>query len=107
MGVPAGGAGICFGISGCQLCGFTYCEPMPMKAITTVSLMNTTMLLTVADSETPTMSRLLTAISARMAGRFMIPWATTTPAAFLISTPGAAVSAAGMSRCRSCSRLTR
>src|SRR5665213_2006637 len=107
MGVPGGGAGIWAGMSGDQWAGFTYREPIPMKAMTTVSLMATMMLLAVADSETPTVSRVVTAAITTMAGRFKIPVATTTPAWFLTSSPGAAVKAGGIAMCRSCIRLTK
>ncbi len=107
IGVPGGGAGCCGGISGDQCAGFTYWEPMPMKAITTVSLMNTTMLLTVADSDTPTTSSEVTARMATMAGRFITPVAITAPAASLTGTPGAAVSAGGMTMCMSRRRLAK
>src|SRR5471030_2800725 len=96
MGVPGAGAGTWAGMSGDQWAGFTYCEPMPMKAMTTASLIATMMLLTVADSETPTTSRVVTAAMTRTAGRFMTPVAITTPALSLTRTPGAAVRAGGM-----------
>ena len=96
IGVPGGGAGICAGTSGCQLDGCTKREPMAMKAMTTVSLMATMMLLTVADSETPTTSRAVTQPTMKTAGRLTIPVAMTTPAALVTGTPQAAVSAAGI-----------
>ena len=77
-----------------------------MKAMTTESLMATTILLTVVDSEMPMTSSAVTARMARTAGRLMIPVATTTPAS-LISTPGAAVNAGAMWMPMSFSRLTR
>ena len=80
---------------------------MPMKAITTASLMNTMTLLTVADSETPITNRQDTARMPITAGKFSTPWAITTPAAFLTATPGAAVSSGGMTMPMSCRRLTR
>ncbi len=81
---------------------------MPMKAMTTVSLMATTMLLTVADSDTPITSRVVTAAITQIAGRFMTPVATTAPCASRTSTPGAAVSAGGiMIPMLSCSRLVK
>ncbi len=69
---------------------------MPMKAITTVSLMATMMLLTRADSDTPTTSKVVTMATISIAGRLTIPVAMTAPAAFLTKTPGAAVKAGGM-----------
>ena len=77
IGVPGGGAGICAGISGVRLCGFTNRAPIAMKAMTTVSLIATMMLLTVANSETPRMSKAVTAAMIRMAGRLITPVATT------------------------------
>src|SRR3984957_16393210 len=96
VGVPGAGGGISAGINGDQWAGFTYCEPMPMKAMTTVSLMTTITLLTRADSETPTISSRVTAAIATMDGRFMTPVAITAPEASWTATPGAAVSAGGL-----------
>ena len=78
-----------------------------MKAITTATLITTTMLLTVVDSDTPLTNRPVTARRATMAGRFMIPVAITAPEASLTATPGAAVNAGGITIPMSFSRLTR
>ena len=67
--------------------------------------MKTMTLLTVALSETPTTSRPVTAAMPSIAGRFMIPWPTTTP--FTLIGP-VAVSACGIVIPRlSCRRLVR
>ncbi len=78
-----------------------------MKAMTTVSLITTTMLLTVADSDTPTTSSPDTAAMATMAGRLITPCAITAPAASLTATPGAAVNSGGKCMPMSAARLTR
>src|SRR5687767_2045592 len=57
------------GMNGCQLSGFTKNAPTPMKARITVTLMATMMLLTVADSETPRTSSIVTASVMNTAGR--------------------------------------
>ena len=78
-----------------------------MKRITTVTLMATTMLLTVALSVTPRTSSRVTRPMTTMAGRFIMPTPTSTPSWFLTITPGAAWNAAGMSQPTSCIRLTK
>ncbi len=78
-----------------------------MKAITTDTLITTTMLLTVADSETPITRRQVTRPMATSAGRFITPWAITAPDASLTATPGAAVRSGGMCTPMSCIRLTK
>ena len=77
-----------------------------MKAITTVTLMATTMLLTFADSETPKISSEVTATMPSRAGRLTTPMTFSPVSGSTTSTPGAAVSAAGMLMPRSCIRLT-
>src|SRR6266851_3038660 len=91
IGSPGGGAGVSAGMNGVQFEGCTKNEPMAMKAMTTVSFMATTMLLTVADSETPSTSRPVTATIAQIAGRFTTPMAVMAPLAAMTGTPGAAV----------------
>src|SRR6478672_5256028 len=57
------------GMNGCQLAGFTKKAPTAMKARITVTLMATIMLLTVADSDTPSTSSSVTASVMNTAGR--------------------------------------
>src|SRR3954463_8746890 len=56
-------------MNGCQLSGFTKNAPTKMNAMITVTLMATMMLLTVADSETPSTSSSVTASVMNTAGR--------------------------------------
>src|SRR5690349_6209332 len=56
-------------MKGCQLSGFTKNAPTAMNARITVTLMATMMLLTVADSDTPRMSRPVQASTMNTAGR--------------------------------------
>src|SRR6187551_3842669 len=57
------------GMNGCQLSGFTKNAPTAMNARITVTLMATMMLLTVADSDTPRISSMVTASVMNTAGR--------------------------------------
>src|SRR6478609_4424919 len=57
------------GMKGCQLAGFTKNAPTTMKARITVTLMATMMLFTVADSDTPSTSSMVTASVMKTAGR--------------------------------------
>src|SRR5918994_3318065 len=58
------------GMKGCQLAVFTKNTPTAMKARITATLMATMMLLTVADSDTPITSNVVTANTTNTAGRF-------------------------------------
>src|SRR5262245_6727067 len=53
---PSGGGGCCAGTNGVHRSGFTKNAPMTMKATTTDTLIATTILLTNADSDTPSTS---------------------------------------------------
>src|SRR4249920_708418 len=57
------------GMNGCQLSGFTKNAPTTMNAMITVTLMATMMLFTVADSDTPSTSNIVTASVMNTAGR--------------------------------------
>src|SRR6476661_7766359 len=57
------------GMNGCQLSGFTKNAPTAMNARITVTLMATMMLLTVADSDTPRISSIVTASVMNTAGK--------------------------------------
>ena len=56
-------------MNGCQLSGFTKNAPTAMNARITVTLMATMMLLTVADSDTPSTSSMVTDSVMNTAGR--------------------------------------
>src|ERR1700704_1193051 len=56
-------------MNGCQLAGLTKNAPTTMNAMITVTLMATMMLLTVADSDTPMTSSMVTASVMNTAGR--------------------------------------
>src|SRR5688572_152747 len=73
MSDPGGGAGTCAGMSGDQFAVFTNPAPITINAMTTVTLMATTMLLAVADSETPKVNNSVTATMPMSAGRFTMP----------------------------------
>ena len=57
------------GMNGCQLSVLTKKAPTAMNARMTVTLMATMMLLTVADSDTPMTSSMVTASTMNTAGR--------------------------------------
>src|SRR6185369_16215389 len=56
-------------MNGCQLAGLTKNAPTQMNAMITATLMATMMLLTVADSDTPSTSKPVTASVMNTAGR--------------------------------------